>query len=62
MRYRPTPISPTACSTTFAPRHSMPIFTAIAVAVTGLAAGTFIDEAEIVEIDERSEENEGEDE
>lgn len=32
----------------------MPIFTAIAVAVTGLAAGTFIDEAEIVHVDEES--------
>ncbi|UWU89613.1 hypothetical protein [Bradyrhizobium sp. CB1015] len=40
----------------------MPIFTAIAVAVTGLAAGTFIDEAEIVEVEERSEDEEGNDE
>ncbi|SFN02542.1 hypothetical protein SAMN05216573_10775 [Bradyrhizobium sp. Rc3b] len=40
----------------------MPIFTAAAVAITGLAAGTFIDEAEIVEIEERSEDEEGDEE
>jgi len=38
----------------------MPIFTAIAVAVTGLAAGTFIDEAEIVQVDEETD-DEGDD-
>ncbi|MBB4422304.1 hypothetical protein GGD66_000830 [Bradyrhizobium sp. CIR48] len=42
----------------------MPIFTAVATAALAVAgiSSTFLDDAEIVEIDETSEENEGVDE
>ncbi|MFK4507214.1 hypothetical protein [Bradyrhizobium daqingense] len=39
----------------------MPVFTATAVAITGLAAGTFIDGEEIIEMEETSEDEKGDD-